>query len=93
MIKVFAFYPNLDNLPIRITTYNSKRAAYDYMSGLRMCDTPYVAFDNYDKVMDYSGGDIKMTKGQMALAIMNEAIRLESRKPYADNHRQQHNDT
>lgn len=42
---VVAFYENL-GIKKRITDYSNKNDAYEYIGGLRMCDTPYLAFDN-----------------------------------------------
>ena len=42
---VLAFYPGLKKIPIRTTGYTNKRDMYEYISGLRMCETPYVALD------------------------------------------------
>ncbi len=39
---VYAFYTTF---PKRITGYNSKREAYEYIGGLRMCQTPYLFID------------------------------------------------
>ena len=41
MYQVFAFYPNID-LKVRVTEYKTKAEAYEYISGLRMCETPYI---------------------------------------------------
>ena len=47
MYQVFAFYPHLgDAVKVRVTEYRTKGEAYDYISGLRMCDTPYLAHKN-----------------------------------------------
>ena len=40
---VYAFYTTLKK---RITGYNSKAEAYEYISGLRMCETPYLFIEN-----------------------------------------------
>ena len=41
---VIAFYENLC-IKKRVTEYSNKSDAYEYMAGLRLCDTPYLAFD------------------------------------------------
>lgn len=47
---VYAFYPHL-GIPVRVLDFNSKREMLDYVSGLRMTDTPYAIQDvtNRDK--------------------------------------------
>lgn len=47
---VYAFYPNL-GIPIRVLDFNRKSELLDYVSGLRMTDTPYAIQDvtNRDK--------------------------------------------
>ncbi len=49
---VYAFYPHL-GIPVRVLDFNSKREMLDYVSGLRMTDTPYAIQDvtNRDKPM------------------------------------------
>lgn len=49
---VYAFYPNL-GIPIRVLDFNRKSELLDYVSGLRMTDTPYAIQDvtNRDKPM------------------------------------------
>lgn len=41
---VYAFYPNL-GIHVRVLDFNSKRKMFDYVSGLRMTDTPYAIQD------------------------------------------------
>ena len=41
---VYAFYPHL-GIPVRVLDFNSKREMLDYVSGLRMTDTPYAIQD------------------------------------------------
>ena len=45
---VYAFYPNL-GIPVRVLDFNSKREMLDYVSGLRMTDTPYAIQDVTNK--------------------------------------------
>lgn len=49
---VYAFYPNLGT-PVRVLDFNRKREMLDYVSGLRLTDTPYAIQDvtNKDKPM------------------------------------------
>ena len=45
---VYAFYPRL-GIPVRVLDFNSKRKMFDYVSGLRMTDTPYAIQDVTNK--------------------------------------------
>ena len=47
---VYAFYPHL-GIPVRVLNFNRKDELLDYVSGLRMTDTPYAIQDvtNRDK--------------------------------------------
>ena len=45
---VYAFYPNL-GVPVRVLDFNSKRKMFDYVSGLRLTDTPYAIQDVTNK--------------------------------------------
>ena len=47
---VYAFYPHL-GIPVRVLDFNRKGEMLDYVSGLRMTDTPYAIQDvtNKDK--------------------------------------------
>lgn len=45
---VYAFYPNL-GIPVRVTDYTSTRDMYEYVSALRMTDTPYCVQDVSNK--------------------------------------------
>ena len=47
---VYAFYPHL-GIPARVLDFNRKDELLDYVSGLRMTDTPYAIQDvtNRDK--------------------------------------------
>lgn len=41
---VYAFYPHL-GIPVRVLDFKSKGKMLDYVSGLRMTDTPYAIQD------------------------------------------------
>lgn len=45
---VYAFYHNL-GIPIRVLDFNRKGELLDYVSGLRMTDTPYAIQDVTNK--------------------------------------------
>ena len=45
---VYAFYPNL-GVPVRVLDFNRKKEMFDYVSGLRMTDTPYAIQDVTNK--------------------------------------------
>lgn len=45
---VYAFYPNL-GIKVRTVDFKSKREMLDYVSGLRMTDTPYAVQDVSNK--------------------------------------------
>ena len=45
---VYAFYPHL-GIHVRVLDFNSKREMLDYVSGLRMTDTPYAIQDVTNK--------------------------------------------
>ncbi len=45
-----AFYPKL-GIKVRTTEYKNRNEMYQYISGLRMCDTPYVAFDTFTNIV------------------------------------------
>ena len=57
MYQVFAFYPNI-NLKVRVTEYKTKAEAYEYISGLRMCETPYAAWKNWKNMFDIETYDL-----------------------------------
>ena len=61
---VIAIYPELP-IKKRITEYTSKAEAFEYCGGLRLCETPYVMFDEKTgKVLDSEG--YGMTKAEIA---------------------------
>lgn len=45
---VYAFYPHL-GIPVRVLDFNHKNELLDYVSGLRMTDTPYAIQDVTNK--------------------------------------------
>ena len=45
---VYAFYPHL-GIPVRVLDFNQKDELIDYVSGLRMTDTPYAIQDVSNK--------------------------------------------
>ena len=51
MYQVFAFYPN-GGLKVRVTEYKTQNEAYEYISALRMSDTPYAAWKNWKELFD-----------------------------------------
>ena len=60
---VIALYPSLP-IKKRITEYKKKDEAFDYISGLRFCETPYIMFDEKTgKVIDSEG--YEMTKAEL----------------------------
>lgn len=63
-VIVLAFFKNLgkDGF-VRGTDYDTKPEAYKYISSLRMCETPYCAFEG-DKMFDIETYD--MTRKEMA---------------------------
>lgn len=63
MYQVLAFYPNIP-LKVRVTEYKSKAEAYEYIAGLRMCETPYAAWKNWKELFDLEVYDL--TLEQMA---------------------------
>lgn len=76
---VYAFYPHL-GIPVRVLDFKSKRKMYEYISGLRMTDTPYAVQDVTNKdnpimvEVEYSSdvGREKMVQMLKALAERKE---------------------
>lgn len=67
---VLAFYRNL-GIHCRITDYSSKNDAYEYIRGLRFCDTPYMAKDTKTgAVFDRCNYD--MTPEEMAALFIQD---------------------
>ena len=62
---VYAFYPYL-GIPVRVLDFKSKREMYEYISGLRMTDTPYAVQDVTNKnnplTVEVEYGDIGRRK-------------------------------
>ena len=62
---VYAFYPNL-GVPVRVLDFNRKREMFDYVSGLRMTDTPYAIQDVTNKdnplMVEVEYGDLSRKK-------------------------------
>lgn len=59
---VIAFYPTLP-IKKRITEYSRKDEAFEYISGLRFCETPYILFDNKNgKVIDRENYDMQVVE-------------------------------
>lgn len=56
MYRVIAIYPNLKWH--RVTECDNKPELYEYISGLRMCNTPYAAFEG-DEILEMSCGDME----------------------------------
>lgn len=48
MWLVYAFYPHL-GIPVRVLDFSSKMEMLDYVSGLRLTDTPYAIQDVTNK--------------------------------------------
>ena len=63
MYQVFAFYPDL-GVKVRVTEYKSQAEAYEYISGLRMCETPYAAWKDWKEMFDLE--TYGLTREQMA---------------------------
>lgn len=68
---VIAFYKNL-GINKRITNYSNKNAAYEYIGGLRLCDTPYLAFDIQKRVIFDINICDGYTKEEMIKAIQED---------------------
>ena len=76
---VYAFYPNL-GIPVRVLDFNSKRKMFDYVSGLRMTDTPYAVQDvtnrSNPKTIDLMTSD-EVGRDEMAQMLKEWAERKE----------------
>ena len=57
MYQVSAFYPNIP-LKIRVTEHKTKGEAYEYIGGLRMCETPYAAWKDWKEMFDIETYDL-----------------------------------
>lgn len=62
MYQVFAFYPYI-GIKVRLTEYSKLEEMNQYIGGLRMCNTSYVAYNNYKKMIDL--GIFDTTREQM----------------------------
>lgn len=71
---VYAFYPHLDT-PVRVLDFNRKGEMLDYVSGLRMTDTPYAIQDvtnrSNPKTIDLMTSD-EVGKIEMAQMLFKE---------------------
>lgn len=76
---VYAFYPNL-GIHVRVLDFNSKRKMFDYVSGLRMTDTPYAVQDvtnrSNPKTIDLMTSD-EVGRDEMAQMLKEWAERKE----------------
>lgn len=73
---VYAFYPNLGT-PVRVVDFKSKREMFDYVSGLRMTDTPYAIQDvsHRDKPMIELEFSSEVGRSEMAQMLKELAER------------------
>lgn len=75
---VYAFYPSL-GIPVRVVDFKSKREMFDYVSGLRMTDTPYAVQDVTNKdnplMVEVEYGDLG--KKKMIEMLTDWAERME----------------
>lgn len=76
---VYAFYPHL-GIPVRVLDFNRKGEMLDYVSGLRMTDTPYAIQDvtnrSNPKTIDLMTSD-EVGKNEMAQMLKEWAERKE----------------
>lgn len=76
---VYAFYSNL-GIHVRVLDFNSKRKMFDYVSGLRMTDTPYAVQDvtnrSNPKTIDLMTSD-EVGRDEMAQMLKEWAERKE----------------
>lgn len=76
---VYAFYHNL-GIHVRVLDFNSKRKMFDYVSGLRMTDTPYAVQDvtnrSNPKTIDLMTSD-EVGRDEMAQMLKQWAERKE----------------
>jgi len=76
---VYAFYPNL-GIHVRVLDFNSKGKMFDYVSGLRMTDTPYAVQDvtnrSNPKTIDLMTSD-EVGRDEMAQMLKEWAERKE----------------
>ena len=76
---VYAFYPHL-GIHVRVLDFNSKMEMFDYVSGLRMTDTPYAVQDvtnrSNPKTIDLMTSD-EVGRDEMAQMLKQWAERKE----------------
>ena len=76
---VYAFYPHL-GIPVRVLDFNRKGELLDYVSGLRMTDTPYAVQDvtnrSNPKTIDLMTSD-EVDRDEMAQMLKQWAERKE----------------
>ena len=76
---VYAFYPHL-GIPVRVLDFNRKGELLDYVSGLRMTDTPYAIQDVTNKdnpLMVELGFSSEVGRSEMAQMLKEWAERKE----------------
>lgn len=76
---VYAFYPHL-GIPVRVLDFNRKGELLDYVSGLRMTDTPYAIQDVTSKdnpLMVELGFSSEVGRSEMAQMLKEWAERKE----------------
>ena len=76
---VYAFYPHL-GIPVRVLDFNRKGELLDYVSGLRMTDTPYAIQDITNKdnpLMVELGFSSEVGRSEMAQMLKEWAERKE----------------
>lgn len=61
--QVLAFYENL-GIKVRVTEHTNRQEMMDYISGLRMCDTPYMVMRNFQEIVEIE--TFGMTRERMA---------------------------
>ena len=78
---VYAFYPRL-GIPVRVVDFKSKREMLEYVSGLRMTDTPYAVQDvsNKDNPLMIEVEYADLGKKKMVEMLMELAERKEEWK-------------
>jgi len=70
---VYAIYPNL-GIHVRVTGYGTEEEMLDYVSALRMCDTPYLVQEfkrGYPMMVDH---DYAGLPKQKVIDYLNEYI-------------------
>ena len=76
---VYAFYPHL-GIHVRVLDFNRKMEMFDYVSGLRMTDTPYAVQDvtnrSNPKTIDLMTSD-EVGRDEMAQMLKEWAERKE----------------